>query len=80
MAEQDYNSLAQAIAQGLGELESVSSFRTLLKRYPEDIIRKAYEDTLAIPQHRVRKTKGAIFIFLLKKYARQSSPTENLGH
>jgi hypothetical protein len=65
----DANQLAEEIAHGLSEPDAVSSFRTLFRRYSEEAIRRAYEEVLAIPSDRIRKSRGALFIYLLKKYA-----------
>jgi hypothetical protein len=78
-SQSNLDELAQAIARGLGEEESLPIFRALIRRYPEEIIRRAYEETLEIPPERVRKSKGAIFNFLLKKYARQGN-NQDPGH
>lgn len=62
--------LAEEIARGLQEPDSIRMFRALVRRYPEEIIRRAYEETLSYPAAKIRKSRGAIFNFLLKKYGR----------
>ncbi|MDA2938740.1 hypothetical protein MYX75_10825 [Acidobacteria bacterium AH-259-A15] len=66
------------IARGLGEEAYLPIFRALVKRYPEEIIRRAYEEALQIPAEKIRKSRGAIFNYLVKKYARQDS--QNTRH
>lgn len=71
--------LALRIAEALGEREYLPVYRSLVGRFPEVLIRRAYEETLEIPEERVRKSKGAIFNYLVNKYARKNQP-ENPGH
>jgi len=68
---QNNDELAGQIARDLGEAEDISFFRILIKRYPEALIRRAHEQTLKIPAEKIRKTRGALFLYLLKKYARR---------
>lgn len=63
--------LARRIARGLGEEDSLPIFRAIVKRHPDSIIRRAYEETLAVPPQKIRKSRGAIFNYLVKKYARK---------
>jgi hypothetical protein len=63
--------LARQIAEDFGEPEEFGLFVNLLKRYPESLIRRAYEETQSIPLHKIRKSKAAVFLYLVKKYARQ---------
>ena len=72
MSNPNHNeALAEEIARGLQEPDSIRMFRALIQRYPEDIILRAYEETLGYPVAKIRKSRGAIFNFLLKKYGRQ---------
>jgi hypothetical protein len=68
--------LAWTIAQGLGEQEFVAIFRSLVLHYPEKVIQRAYEEALAFPAAKVRKSRGAIFNYLVKKYARQNEQAQ----
>ena len=63
------NELANQLAQDLGEPEEIGLYRVLVKRYSEDLIHRALEETLKIPMEKIRKSRGAVFLFLLKKYA-----------
>lgn len=64
--------LALESAKGVGEEESLPIFRSFAERYPEGLLRRVYEQALKIPEEKIRKSKGAIFNYLLKKYARQN--------
>jgi hypothetical protein len=68
---QQLDGLAREIAQGLGEEEYLPVYQRLVRRYPEGLVRRAYEKTLEVPAEKIRKSKGAIFNYLLKQYARK---------
>jgi len=73
--------LAQEIARGLGEEELLPIYLSFVRRYPEDVIRRAYQETIAFPIESIRKTRGAVFNYLLKKYAREAqSNIQDPGH
>ncbi len=59
---------AESIAQSLGDLENLALYEAYLKRYSEEIIRKAYRDVLQTPPEKIKKSAGAYFTFLVKKY------------
>jgi len=73
--------LARQIAEEFGEPEETALFLTLLKRHSEALIRRAYEETQKVPAHKVRKSRAAIFLFLVGKFAsqeqRQAPPLHN---
>jgi hypothetical protein len=60
---------AEAIADGLDDKKSLPMFAAIVRRYPREVIRKAYEEALGYPAEKIRKSRGAIFIYLVKKYA-----------
>ena len=80
MSKNDQEELAQEIARGLGEEQLLPIYRALVRRYPEEVVRRAYQETIAFPAENIRKTRGAIFNYLLKKYVREvQSGTQNSG-
>jgi len=73
--------LALEIARGLGEEEFLPIYRSFASRFSEELLRTVYEETLRIPAEKIRKSRGAIFNYLLKKHARKNqSNTKNPGH
>jgi hypothetical protein len=52
----------------LGDLDNLALYEAYMKRYPEEIIRKAYQDVLNTPPDKIKKSAGAYFTFLVKKY------------
>ena len=72
-------SFAEEIARRLGDENSIALFQAVVRRYPEEIIRRAYEETLAYPAEKIRKSRGAIFIYLVKKYANHDHNQQRLS-
>jgi len=71
------NDLASRIAAGLGEPEELKTFRQIIQRFPEAAVLRAYEEARNFPIEKIRKSKGAIFNYLVNKYARQHQRLEN---
>ena len=65
------NELALEIAEALNDLDSLQLFISFAERYPEDYLRKVLDKVLAIPQDRIKKTRGALFTFLVKQHEQQ---------
>ena len=59
---------AKHIAQVLGDEKNIALYEAYVKRYPRDVIAKAYDQVLKTPHHRIKKSLGAYFTFLVRKY------------
>lgn len=67
--------LAREIAAGLGDTGNLARYEELAETHPESLVRRAYRDALAMPRERIRRSRGALFTFLLRKYAKdQENP------
>ncbi len=64
--------LALEIARALGEEQFLPIYRSFVHRYPEEVVRHAFRETMEFPQEKIRKTRGAVFNYLLKKYGREA--------
>lgn len=62
---------AHTIAQELDDPEHVSLYRQYCKKYPLAIIYRAYAEAKSIPPEQIRKSRAAIFFYLIKKYAHE---------
>ena len=58
----------QRLERALGERGNAADFEAALK-YPDPVIRRALAATLAVPDRRIRKSRTALFTYLLKQYA-----------
>ena len=62
---------AEELAIQFDDLPNVALYEAYLNRYPEEIIRKAYEQVLNTPKEKIKKNPGAYFTFLVKRLATQ---------
>ena len=63
---------AEAIARQLNDEDNLALYQAYIKRYAMKVILKAYLEVLNTPPERIKKTPGAYFTFLVKKYGSQS--------
>jgi hypothetical protein len=66
------NELARSIAEEFADLAHLPTYQLLCHNYPEELIRKAHKHTLAVPSDKLKRSRLALFIYLVKKYARDS--------
>jgi len=59
---------AEFIAEQFSDLENLALYKAYMKRYSYDIIKKAFQEVIQISQEKIKKSKGAYFTFLVKKY------------
>lgn len=64
--------LAREIADALNDMEAVSIYEGFAYKYTEDFLRRILQRVLSIPQDQIRKTRGALFTFLIKQNQRGS--------
>lgn len=66
--------LAVQIATEFSDLTHLPVYVAFCRRYPLPVIRKAFETTQKYPPEKIRKSKGALFTYLVKLYANQQKP------
>jgi hypothetical protein len=66
------DALARSIAEEFGDLDNLPTYQLHCRKYPEEVIRKAHKHTLSVPPDKVKRSRLALFIYLVKKYARES--------
>jgi hypothetical protein len=62
------------LVRALGEKGNRETLEAVLGQYPDDAIRQALARTLAVPTDKIRRSRTALFVFLLKRYA-EKNPT-----
>ncbi len=60
--------LAREISMGLGDMMNLKYYQLITKKYPERILRDIYNHVRLIPQSQIKKSKGALFNYLLQKH------------
>jgi len=63
--------LALEVATALGEPKKIPLYRMVCENRSEEIVRRALTGALSTPKDKVKKTRSAIFFFLLNKYANE---------
>jgi len=62
------NKLAVELAETLNDRESLQAYIGMTHKYSESFLRKILTKVLTIPQNKIRKTRGALFTFLVKQH------------
>jgi len=64
--------LAREIADALGDMEALTVYEGFAYKYQEAFLRRILQRVLSIPQEQIRKTRGALFTYLIKQHGGQS--------
>ncbi len=67
MATQKETKLAREIADALGDNESLTIHIGFAEKYSEAFLRKTLQKVLSIPEDQIRKTRGALFTYLVNQ-------------
>ena len=60
--------LAFQVADGLGDVKNLRLYESYCKRYPTEIILTAYVRAREVSPDKIKKSRGALFNFLVQKY------------
>lgn len=63
---------AQKIARALKDKVNLPAFEEALATHPDAVIRRALAGALAPPDEQIRRSRTALFLYLLKRYAHDS--------
>lgn len=66
--------LAWDLANNLNDFASLPLYISYANKYSDGLLRKALGDALEVPANKIRKSRGALFNHLVKKYAGQVNP------
>lgn len=61
--------LAFGIASGLNDLDHLQLFIKICRNYPRDVLLKIFQEVKAMPDWRIRKTRGALYTYMVRRYA-----------
>ena len=59
------------LEQALGEKGNEEALQAALALYGDDVVKPALAGTLAVPETQIRRSRTALFIYLLKRHAHQ---------
>lgn len=60
--------LAIEIAHALDDMDSVQSHRKMVTMYSESYLREKLMKALSMPEHKIRKSRGALYTSLVQGY------------
>jgi hypothetical protein len=65
----------------LGEVEARDTLEAALLLYPDRVIQRALAGALAVPDRQIKKSRTALFLYLLKRYGTETqSEADDPGH
>ena len=68
--------LANEIAETLKDRDSLALHLMYVRKYKEEFLRRILAKVMALPDHKIRKTRAALYVFLIN----QSSHHDDSGH
>ena len=69
---------AHTIAQEFNDSGQVRLYLQYCRKYPLSLVYRAYAEARSVPPERVRKSRAAIFFYLVKRYAHERK--QDTGH
>jgi hypothetical protein len=67
------NKLAKELAEALNDTEPLQVYTQFVEKYSETFLRKIQAKVLAMPRHKIRRSRGGLFTFLIKQHEQNSS-------
>jgi hypothetical protein len=65
-----HHKLAYEIASTLGDLDNLKVHEDFTETYQEDFLRKTLNKVMSIPDRKIKKTRGALFTYLVQRNGR----------
>lgn len=63
--------LAGDLAYGLDDIPNFAFYLSVARKYPGDFLRKIFTQVKDVPSSKIRKSKGALFNYLVQKYEKR---------
>lgn len=67
------------IAEAFHDVQHVEIYEYLCETYPEPLIRRAFGVVKELPSSAIKKSRGALFTYLVRKYAQDKISAEDLS-
>ena len=65
--------LAQTIAEEFQDEAHLNRYLICVKKYSLALVYRAFAEAKAIPEQQIKKSRSALFFYLVKKHAHESS-------
>jgi hypothetical protein len=69
---QSKNSLAYELAHTLSDIEALPVYLGFTQKYQEEFLRKILLRVMSIPDQKIKRTRGALFTYLVKQHGGSS--------
>lgn len=69
--------LAMDLAKGLDDRANLRFYLSVCRKYPESFLRRIYSEVKEIPSRKIKKSKGALFNYLVQKYDKRGKNNGN---
>ncbi|WKZ32794.1 MAG: hypothetical protein QY316_12945 [Thermodesulfobacteriota bacterium] len=71
--------LAMDLAEALNDTKNLPLYLSYCNKYPEQLLRRVLGEVKELPREKIRKSRGALFNYLVQKYANKQD-NQNPGH
>lgn len=65
--------LARDLAAGLNDEANLRFYFSVCRKYPEEFLRKTYGQVKEIPLDKIKKSRGALFNYLIQKHEKNNN-------
>lgn len=69
MSQTEESQLAYELAEALNDQDAIQMYIAYVNRFPEPLLREILVKVLTVPDHKIRKTRGALFNYLIQQHA-----------
>jgi hypothetical protein len=67
MKKSNEKTLAYELASALNDIEALPVYTAFVEKYQEAFLRKTLNRVMSIPDEKIRRTRGALFTYLVKQ-------------
>jgi len=71
------DALALEIATSFGDTGRLTFYRQICAAHPHGLVYRAYREALTMPEHQIKKSRRALFIYLIRHYDHQTNNSGN---
>ena len=71
------NNLAYELATTLQDKESLVVYEAFARKYNEEFLRKTLAKVMSVPDDKIKRTRGALFTFLIQQHAKFGNNTRD---
>ena len=68
MNEYEKRKIALEFARTLDDLQAINLYEMFLEKYSVDLLRQILHKVMLIPDHKIKRTRGALFNYLVQQH------------